>query len=85
MMMARASENAAHIAAVFKPGVKVCRVLLVGIAERDWIRGEVTEAGSNRIRVRLDDPGQHPHVIEDRSVTKGAVVSSAAAEWTRCP
>ena len=85
MMIARARENAAHIAAVFKPGVKVCRVLLVGIAERDWIRGEVTAVNAERISVRLDDPGQHPHVIEDRLAMKGAVVSSAAAEWTRCP
>lgn len=62
----------------------MCRALLVGIAVRDWIRGEVTEVDAERIAVRIDEPGQQPHVIDGRPLVKGMTVWSEAAEWTPC-
>ncbi len=84
MMIARARAKTEVLAAVGKPGVKVCRALLVGIAVRDWIRGEVMALDADRISVRIDDPGRQPHVIGDRPLVKGMILWSAAAEWTPC-
>ncbi|MFH1045030.1 MAG: hypothetical protein V1796_08335 [Pseudomonadota bacterium] len=84
MMIARARAKTETLAAVGKPGVKVCRALLVGIAVRDWIRGEVTAVDAERIAVRIDDPGRQPHVIGDRPLAKGMTIWSAAMEWTPC-
>ncbi len=84
MMIARARAKTEALAAVGKSGVKVCRALLVGIAVRDWIRGEVTAVDVDRVEVRIDDPGRQPHVIDDRPLVKGMTIWSAAAEWTPC-
>jgi hypothetical protein len=83
-MVARARAKAEALAAVAKPGVKVCRALLVGIAVRDWIRGEVTAVEADMIAVRIDDPGRQPHVIDNQPLVKGMTVRSAAEEWTPC-
>lgn len=83
-MIARARAKTETLAAVAKPGVKVCRALPVGIAVRDWIRGEVTAVDAERIAVRIDDPGRQPHVIDGRPLAKGMTIWSAAAEWTPC-
>ena len=63
---------------------KVCRVLTVGIAVRDRIRGLVTAVDADRIEVRIDDPGQQPHVVDARPLAKGMRFWSPAAEWTPC-
>ena len=84
MMIARARAKTEALLAVGKPSVKVCRALLVGIAVRDWIRGEVEEVNGDRVSVRIDDPGQQPHVLDGRPLVKGMTVWSAAAEWTPC-
>ena len=83
-MIARARAKTETLAAVGKPGVKVCRALRVGIAVRDWIRGEVTAVEAERIAVRIDDPGRQPHVIDGRPLAEGMTIRSAAAEWTPC-
>jgi hypothetical protein len=83
-MIARARAKTETLAAVGKPGVKVCRALLVGIAVHDWIRGEVIAVDADRIEVRIDDPGQQPHVIDDRPLVKGMAFWSGVAEWKPC-
>lgn len=84
MMIARARAKTETLIAVAKPGVKVCRALTVGIAVRDWIRGEVTAADAARIEVRIDDPGRQPHVIDARPLVKGMSFWSDAEEWKPC-
>ncbi len=83
-MIARARAKTETLAAVAKPGVKVCRALLVGIAVHDWIRGEVIKVDADRIEVRIDDPGQQPHVIDKRPLSKGMAFWSEAADWKPC-
>ena len=83
-MIARARAKTETLAAVAKPGAKVCSALPVGIAVRDWIRGEVTAVDAERIAVRIDDPGRQPHVVGGRPLAKGVTIWSAAAEWTPC-
>ncbi len=84
MMIARARAKTETLAAVGKPGIKVCRALQVGIAVRDWIRGEVTAVDADRVAVRIDDPGRQPHAVESRPLVKGMTLWSEAAEWTPC-
>ncbi len=84
MMIARARAKTETLAAVAKPGVKVCRALQVGIAVRDWIRGEVTAVEADRIAVRIDDPGRQPHAVDNLPLVKGMILWSEAAEWTPC-
>jgi hypothetical protein len=84
MMIARARAKTEVLAAVAKRGVKVCRALLVGIAVRDWIRGEVTAVDADRIAVRIDDPGRQPHVIDNQPMVKGMSIWSDAVDWTPC-
>ena len=94
MMIARARAKTETLAALGRPGVKVCRALQVGIAVRDWIRGEVTGADADRIAVRIDDPGRLPHTVGevgwspgsagDVPLVKGLAFWSEAAEWKPC-
>ncbi len=83
-MIARARAKSENLAAVAKPGVKVCRALQVGIAVRDWIRGEVTAVDAERIAVRINDPGRQPHVFDGQQLASGMTLWFAAAEWTPC-
>lgn len=84
MMIARARAQAETVAALGKSGAKVCRALPVGIAMRDWIRGEVTAVSAERVAVRVDDPGRQPHVIDQRPLVTGMTFWSEAADWTPC-
>jgi hypothetical protein len=83
-MIARARAKTETLAAVAKPGVKVCRALLVGIAVHDWIRGEVIAVNADRIEVRIDDPGQQPHEIGGKPLAKGMTPWFDASKWTPC-
>jgi len=83
-MIARARAKTETLAAVAKPGVKVCRALVVGIAVRDWIRGEVIAVHADRIEVRIDDPGQQPHEIDGKPLVKGMTHWFDASAWTPC-
>ena len=84
MMIAQARAKTEARAAVARAGVKVCRALLVGIAVRDWIRGEVTAVDADKVAVRIVDAGQHPHVIDTLPLVKGRTIWSAATDWTPC-
>lgn len=82
--VARAVAEKAHRAAVAKPGTRVCRLLALGISERDWIRGTVVEAGPRDIGIRIDDPGRFSHQLNGAAVVRGAVVRDAPLGWTPC-
>jgi hypothetical protein len=83
-MIARSRAKTETLIAVAKPGIKVCRDLLVGIAVHDWIRGVVTQVDAERIAVRIDDPGQQPHMFDGQPLAKGLTVWSSAVDWTPC-
>jgi hypothetical protein len=71
-------------AAMSRPGAIVCRQLLVGIAERDWVRGEVVELQGHLVQIRIDDGGRYPHILKGVSYSQGAVVWSTPGLWTPC-
>ncbi len=53
MMQARAKFEQESLAAVGKPGTKVCREVPVGIGGRDWQRGVVEAVQDGRVGVRI--------------------------------
>jgi hypothetical protein len=83
--IAQAPMKSESLAVEASSGAKVCRTLQVGIAVRDVVRGEVTAANVDRVSVRIDNAGRHPHMIGDRLLVKGMVIDSAAADWGPCP
>ena len=78
MMRARARYAAEALAAVGKPGQKVCREMTVGIGGRDWVRGVVVGVEGEHVGVRIDDPGAHAHF------PRGDTVWDLARTWTPC-
>jgi hypothetical protein len=82
--VARAITETAARVAVSKVGAKVCRRVSVGISEHDWIRGMVTEIGADRIRVRIEDPGRFPQVLDGTTIARGALISDSPLNWVPC-
>jgi hypothetical protein len=82
--LARSLNDTATRAAVAKSGARVCRPMNVGIAERDWIRGVVTEVSGDAIGVRIQDPGRFPKTLNGTGLARGAVVRDSPAAWTLC-
>jgi hypothetical protein len=63
MMLAQAKFREEARAAVAKVGQKVCREVPVGIGERDWVSGVVVAFTEDKLGVKLQDPGRHPHAV----------------------
>ena len=82
--LARSVNDTATRAAVAKSGARVCRPMQLGIAERDWIRGVVTEISGDAIGVRIRDPGRFPKTLNGTALARGAVVHDSPAAWTPC-
>lgn len=82
--LARALHASAIRAAVAHPGVTVCRQLMVGIAERDWVRGQVVGVRESAVGVRIRDTGRFPHMVEKTLVEPGTVLWAAPIAWTPC-
>jgi len=83
-LLADRIDHMATTAAVAKTGSKVCRQTAIGIAERDWLRGVVTEVTGDAIVVRIEDPGRFPQSLNGTPVARGAVVRDVAMSWTPC-
>ena len=82
--LARSLNETATRAAVAKSGARVCRPMNVGIAERDWIRGVVTDVSGDAIGIRIQDPGRFPKTLNGTALARGAVVRDSPAAWTLC-
>jgi len=84
MMLANRTFLQEARAAVAKEGQKVCRQMPIGIALHDWVRGTVVATSEDKVGVRIDDPGRHPHVIASVEARKGDVLWDLPTEWTPC-
>ena len=84
MALQRARMEEESMVAVTQRGITVCRELTLGIAERDWIRGEVIATDGREITVRISDAGRFAHLLDNIAVTRGSLVRSAAPLWTPC-
>lgn len=84
MMLARRKFEEEARRAVAKEGQKVCRELPVGIGRTDWVRGVVVAVSGGKVGVRIDDAGQHPHVIAGVEARRGDVVWDEPFDWIPC-
>jgi hypothetical protein len=84
MMQARAKFEEEARLAVAKEGQKLCRRMPIGIALSEWVRGTVVAISGERVGVRIDEPGLHPHVIANVELRRGDVVWDAPQGWTPC-
>ena len=82
--LAKTVNTTASEAAVAKPGTKVCRWVQLGIAEKDLVRGIVQQSQGSNIRVRIEDAGRFPNSLNGRQISKGVLLTDAAAAWTPC-
>lgn len=71
-------------AAVGRAGAHVCRKIVLGIAEEDWIKGTVVEARDDRIRVKIEDPGKFPHEFDGKRVAMGTLFWDEDIRWIPC-
>ena len=83
-MIARARALAERAAVVGVPGTRVCRELRIGVATLETIRATVLARQGEAIRVRIDDAGQLEHVLRDRTLRKGDVLTEPMRFWIPC-
>lgn len=76
-------ETATHVA-VAQPGTRVCKMQTIGISEQDWIKGVVVDFDAGQLRVRIDDPGRFPRVIDGATITQGILIREEPSLWAPC-
>jgi hypothetical protein len=81
---AAAVAEAEARAAVAVPGARVCRRLVVGIGNVDWVGGVVVGVEGDVVTIQIDNPGRMSHVLDGVAVTRGAKLRGRAQAWTRC-
>ena len=70
--------------AVAKVGIRVCRDILVGISERNWVKGTVTGLNADEVIVAVDDPGSILLEVNGARLEKGTMLKEPARLWTPC-
>jgi hypothetical protein len=83
-MIARARAHAERVAAVGRPGTRVCREFTVGLVTHDRVRGTVLAVEAGRIAVRIEDAGRFEHSLEGATIVKGATVVDGISAWAPC-
>ena len=66
------------------PGAYVCKKYGVGIGSEDWVKGTVAEAKQGSIRVKIDEPGSFPHLVNGAEISKGSLVWDNVMGWRPC-
>jgi hypothetical protein len=83
-MLARARSLKEAEVATARPGTKVCRVLAIGISEKDLLTGIVTDTRPGEIAVRVEDPGRFPNALDGVALSRGTIVWDAVTAWSPC-
>jgi len=65
-------------------GAVVCRSLPVGLAEQDWIRGQVLSVQEDQILVRVDDPGRFLQSLDGVDLKVGSQIRGKVVDWFPC-
>ena len=82
--IAQARARMENRVAVSVPGTRVCRELIVGIGQPDWIRGVVIRAEGDELSIRISDPGRFSQAINGVALVKDVVVRDVSGQWTPC-
>jgi hypothetical protein len=83
-MLARARSLKEAEVATARPGTKVCRVLAIGISEKDLLTGIVTDTRPGQIAVRVENPGRFPNALDGVPLSRDTIVWDAVTAWSPC-
>jgi hypothetical protein len=86
MMGARFRATKESLAAMAKPGVKLCRESTVGAGLTEWIEAETQAINQTtlRVAVRITKPGPLPLFVAGRQVAVGEIVWDDPLNWIPC-
>ena len=86
MMIARFRATNETLAAMAKPGVKLCHESAVGAGSREWTEGETQAVNpdTRRISVKVTKLGPRPLFVAGMRVAVGEVVWDDPLNWIPC-
>ncbi len=86
MMIARFRATNESLAAMAKPGVRLCHESTVGSGAGEWTEGETLAVDPNarRVEVRVTKLGAKPLFVVGTQVAAGAVVWDDPLNWIPC-
>ena len=83
-MQTTARVTAERMAAMSRPGTKVCRNAPVGIAQVDVVSGIVLAMTGDRVRIRIERIGKLSNQLDGRVITVGDELIVDAEHWYPC-
>jgi hypothetical protein len=86
MMIAKYRATQAAIAALGKPGIKVCHESILGTARSVWVEGETRALNpdARQVSIRVTKLGEATLVVAGKQVPKGEVVWDDPLNWVPC-
>ena len=86
MMISRFRATSESLAAMAKPGVKLCHESTVGVGAGEWIEGETlaVDQGARRVEVRVTRLGPKPLFVAGTKVAAGDAVWDDPLDWIPC-
>jgi len=86
MMIARFRATSESLAAMAKPGVKLCHESTVGVGAGEWIEGETlaVDQAARRVEVRVTRLGPKPLFVAGTKVAAGDAVWDDPLDWIPC-
>ncbi len=86
MMLARFRATKESLAAMAKPGVKLCRGSTVGAGSKEWIEAETQAVNQSTltVAVKITKPGPAPLVVAGTQVAVGEIVWDDPLNWIPC-
>jgi hypothetical protein len=86
MMIAKFRATSESLAAMAKPGVRLCHESTVGVGLREWTEGETlaVDRGAQRVEVRVTKLGPQPLFVAGTQVAAGEIVRDDPLNWIPC-
>ncbi len=86
MMIARFRATNESLAAMSKPGVRLCHESTVGAGSKEWNEGETqaVDRDTQRVSVKVTKLGARPLVVAGMRVAVGEVVWDDPLNWIPC-
>ncbi|HMH17926.1 MAG TPA: hypothetical protein VK572_07225 [Burkholderiales bacterium] len=86
MMIARFRATNESLAAMAKPGVKLCHESTVGVGSKDWTEAETQSVnqGTHQVSVKLTKQGPVPLVVSGAPVAVGETFWDDPLHWIPC-
>jgi len=86
MMIARFRATSESLAAMAKPGSRLCHESTVGVGSKEWTEGETqaVNQGTRQVSVKLTKLGPRPLFVAGTQVALGEIVWDDPLNWIPC-